>query len=353
MLLEGSIGVASIVGSQMTGLTSVMPMKWVFTLATTLCTALVVYGYFYPETVDPALRAKPFSWRRSHVFGAFAYCCFTRSARRALDADAMVLYRKRVDLYYGVSLDPEMELPMDSAELEGSEALLDAQRDAATAIDAEVESEAYHGLVPVPAPAPASGEGLAAGLLEGDRDSSSSDPIPAASRSYVEACPPRHVPQRNALPMLSISLGLIFMVGVGYRAIQFNFIKQQFDVSGEDYATMLTLSAFVRTAGTLFLVPLVKSMLRMPTHELRAMQGCFLLQGLCMGCYALADRFWHVCALDCLNALLTCITFSYMRVLMANQASSQLQAHILGLIAVVEVLTAVAGSSGRSRAAQV
>jgi hypothetical protein len=339
MLLEGAIGGSAIVGSQLASLSSVMPMKWVFTMSAGLCLALIVYALFcYPETIDPTVRAKPIDWRRAHVFGALTFCCFNRSARRALDADAMVLYRKRVDLYYGVSLDPDMQLPMDSAELEGSAVLLAAQRAALQQRDeAAAEAAAFR---------PPRGEGLSAGLLDGELADSAAD-APAAA-NYVEACAPRFVPRRNALPVLGLALGLIFMVVVGYKNVQFNFVKQQFDVSGTDFANMLTYSAVARALGTLFLVPLVKPLLRMPLHELRAMQVAFVVQGLLMGCYYFATRFWHAVLLDCLNSVVSCISYGYMRALMTNQTSTLLQGRVLGLIAVVEVLTAVAGGAGVS-----
>jgi hypothetical protein len=312
-------------------------MKWLFALLAALVTTLIIYAFFfYPETIDPAVQAKPIDWKRAHVFGALVFCCFTRSARRALDADAMVLYRKRVDLYYGVSLDPDMQLPMDSAELEGSAALLSAQRAATVQEDGESQP-------PVRAAAATADDSITARMLDGE--SSTSDSTVA---SYTEACPPRYVPTRNALPVLNTILGLVVTVVLGYKTVQFNSSKQQFDITGNDYANLLTYSALVRILGTLFIVPVVKPLLRLPLQQLHAMQAAFMVQGLLMGGFCFATHFWHAIVLDCLNSLVSCISYSYIRALITNQTSTMLQGRILGLIAVVEVTTAVAGGAGVS-----
>jgi len=339
-LIEGLMGACGIAGAVISALGQDISRKWLLMGCFVITFILFLYAIFiFPETLSPAIRSKPINWRHANIIGSVIFCCMTKTTKDALEEDAMLLYKRRLETHFGGTIPDGVEIPMDGNE--ARKLIVDNQDDVAS-------EEA--GAIPMTRnlsktmKKPQQDDSMTSSLLASVSDSDAS----LANGEQPEGEVPKYIKPNNSILLLSICMALGFTMLIAYKSVQFPYLMDRFDATAKEYATMLSVEYASKGVGTFLVVPLIMPFLTTPMRELHAMMLAYAAQALCFFLVPLASSFALLTACFACQSIVSCLSLGFSRGLLTNQTSNNLQGKILALTCGLEVITMLFGGFGSS-----
>jgi hypothetical protein len=396
-LMSGVIAVATVVGTQLSGVLMARDPFYVFAAGFCAIAALIAFQLLLlEETVPFEVKARPIDWRRTNILSAIMFLVPSTHTRRMHAEDRLHSYealcQKILDSEVGSDVAVSQGLIDDTAEglgalsplagpvddsygllsadsttkpaapdssagarrpggtldgdfLLGDDAPLRSVRAKANKRGHELDSAASEGLLAGADADPGSLAALSAPKPEAEDVSAYAETN--AARKLVSAglsLPPVPPERGNALIVFALMIFLLAAAMAGEEGNFLPYLKQTYHVTDTEMANVSTIDSCARLVGSFLFVRLTHMFVSTRWGELRLTQLLLFLVGSIFVCIHFCNELWQTALLKATSSAFTVVPGGFVRGLISTEVGMLLQGKVLAAIAAIEVITAITGS---------